>query len=354
MSTLKTTNLQHASAASPAIVLASDGTATAQLSSLNGGALSGARNRIINGDMRIDQRNAGAAITPTSAVYSVDRWYAGVSQSSKYSIQQSTTAPTGFTNSLLVTSLSSYSPPPSDFFTLIQFVEGVNASDLAWGTASAQAVTLSFRVRSSLTGTFVAAIRSGSDDAAYPATYTINTANTWETKTITIPGPTTGAFGTGSGRAFGVWFSLGIGSAFNGTANTWGAGNALSVSGATSVVGTNGATFYITGVQLEAGSVATPFERRSYGQELALCQRYYQTGNYSNTVYGVATTTNTAPISFKTTMRATPTMTATFSYVNASSGGAAALGSDAATVTATIGAAANSLVSGTWTAAIEL
>ena len=244
------------------------------LVTINGTAPSN-RNRIINGDMRIDQRNAGASVTPTSAIYGLDRWYCAVSQSSKYSVQRSTVAPSGFTNSQLATSLSAYSLAAGDFFALLQPIEGFNFSDLGWGTASAQAVTVSFRVRSSLTGTFVVAIRSGADDAAYPATYTINAANTWETKNITIPGPTTGTFATDNSGAVRVWFSLGIGSTFNATANTWGSGSALSVAGATSVVGTNGATFYITGVQLEAGTVATPFERRSYGDELARCQRYY-------------------------------------------------------------------------------
>jgi hypothetical protein len=323
MSTLKTTNLQHASAASPAIVLASDGSATAQLSSLNGGALSGARNRIINGDMRIDQRNAGASVTPTSSVYGLDRWYNVISQSSKYSLQRSTVAPAGFTNSMLATSLSAYSVGTSDFFALVQYVEGFNASDLGWGAAGAQTVTLSFRVRSSLTGTFVVAIRSGSDDAAYPATYTINSANTWETKTITIPGPTSGTFATDNNRCFGVWFSLGIGSSFNATANTWGSGSALSVSGATSVVGTNGATFYITGVQLEAGSVATPFERRSYGQELALCQRYYfktfaqgtapaQNVSANNLLLTSGTSNYVSGIIFPVAMRTAPSTITTF------------------------------------------
>jgi hypothetical protein len=231
--------------------------------------------------MRIDQRNAGASVTPSNS-YTLDRWLAVTSQASKYSVQQSSVAPAGFTNSTLITSLSAYSILSGDIFSLLHLVEGFNASDLGWGTASAQSATLSFRVRSSLTGTFTVAIRSSGDDAAYPATYTINAANTWETKTITIPGPTTGTFGTGNGRAFGIWFSLGLGSSFNGTANTWGAGHALTVAGSTSVVGTSGATFYITGVQLEPGTVATPFERISYSESLARCQRYFQRWNYAD------------------------------------------------------------------------
>ena len=299
------------------------------LVTINGTAPSN-RNRIINGDMRIDQRNAGASVTPTSAIYGLDRWYCAVSQSSKYSVQRSTVAPSGFTNSQLATSLSAYSLAAGDFFALLQPIEGFNFSDLGWGTASAQAVTVSFRVRSSLTGTFVVAIRSGADDAAYPATYTINAANTWETKNITIPGPTTGTFATDNSGAVRVWFSLGIGSTFNATANTWGSGSALSVAGATSVVGTNGATFYITGVQLEAGTVATPFERRSYGDELARCQRYFVAHNCADTYNLVAiglyggTTTYVGMHSLPVSLRDVPSITTSGNFECAGNGNRAA------------------------------
>jgi len=280
MSSIKVTNLQHASAASPAIVLASDGTATAQLSSLNGGALSGARNRIINGDMRIDQRNAGASVGTSSGtlVYTLDRWAANYSQTSKYMVQQnagSVTPPAGFTNYLGVTSSSAYSVLSSDYFMVNQRIEGFNVADLDWGTANAATVTLSFWVRSSLTGTFGGVITNSAQNRSYPFTYTISAANTWELERITIAGDTSGTWLTNNGVGLFVNFGFGVGSTYSGTAGAWSGSNLYSATGATSVVGTNGATFYITGVQLEAGSVATPFERRSYGQELALCQRYY-------------------------------------------------------------------------------
>lgn len=278
MSTLKTTNLQHASAASPAIVLASDGTATAQLSSLNGGPLSGARNRIINGDMRIDQRNAGAATANTISGYTLDRWYVLQTTTGKLIAQQnagSVTPPSGFTNYLGITSQSAYSIISSDVFEIFQAIEGYNFADLGFGSASAKAVTISFWVRSSLTGTFGGALKNSGGSRSYPFSYTISSANTWEQKTITISGDTSGTWLTTNGIGAYVLFGLGVGSTESGTAGSWSGSNYSSATGATSVVGTNGATFYITGVQLEAGSVATPFERRSYGQELALCQRYF-------------------------------------------------------------------------------
>jgi uncharacterized membrane protein len=236
----------------------------------------GLKNRIINGDMRIDQRNAGASVTPTASAYVLDRYRATMSQASKYSVQQSSVAPTGFVNSLLVTSASAYSLSSTDQFTVEQYVEGLNIADLGWGTASAQTVTLSFWVRSSLTGTFGGALRNSAQDRCYPYSYTINSANTWEQKTVTIAGDTTGTWLTTNGIGIRVSFNLGTGTTYQATAGAWTGTSFISApTGATSVVSTNGATFYITGVQLEVGSTATPFERRMYTNELQLCQRYY-------------------------------------------------------------------------------
>ena len=236
------------------------------------------RNRIINGDMRIDQRNNGASVTPTDGQYLVDRWAGLQSVASKYSAQRnagSVTPPAGFTNYLGATSLSAYSVGASEYFALRQSIEGFNTADLAWGTANAQTVTLSFWVRSSLTGTFGGALQNNASNRFYAFSYVINAANVWEYKTVSIAGDTTGTWATDNNAGIRVTFGLGVGSSFSVAAGSWGSSGALSVTGATSVVGTNGATFYITGVQLEVGSVATPFERRQYGQELALCQRYY-------------------------------------------------------------------------------
>lgn len=240
----------------------------------------GFKNRIINGAMVIDQRNAGASVTPTTNLtYTLDRWVSVLTAASKYSVQQnagSVTPPTGFTNYLGVTSLSAYSIAAGDLFSVNQRIEGFNAADLAWGTASAQTVTLSFWVRSSLTGTFGGCINNSAANRTYLFTYAISAANTWEQKTITIAGDVTGTWLTTSGIGIEVRFGLGAGSTYTGTANTWSGSAVYQPTGSVNLVATNGATFYITGVQLEKGSTATSFDYRPYGTELALCQRYYE------------------------------------------------------------------------------
>ena len=251
----------------------------------------GFKNRIINGAMVIDQRNAGASVTPTSQQYCLDRWVAGLTQTAKFTVQQTPSATetgyatrvgAGFTNYLAVTSSSSYSVLSGDVFYIGQYVEGFNTADLAWGTASAKTVTLSFLVYSSLTGTFGGALRNSANNRSYPFTYSVPTANTWTQISITVAGDTTGTWiGATNGVGLRVNFGLGVGSTYNGTAGSWAGAEYYSATGATSVVGTSGATFYITGVQLEKGSTATSFDYRPYGTELALCQRYYQTAGIS-------------------------------------------------------------------------
>jgi len=248
--------------------------------SLQGAAASpfGLKNRIINGDMRIDQRNAGASLTPANQ-YTLDRWTIFNSQASKLTVQQnaaSVTPPAGFSNYLGVTSSSAYTVLAGDYFILSQMIEGYNMADLDWGTANAKTVTLSFWVRSSLTGNFGASVRNSAGNRSYPVSYTISSANTWEYKTITITGDITGTWQKTNSTGIELSFSLGIGSTYSGTANTWSSSNFVQPTGSTSVVGTNGATWYVTGVQLEQNTSATPFERRLYNQELANCQRYYQ------------------------------------------------------------------------------
>ena len=305
---------------------------------VNGAAVSGftgMKNRIINGDMAIDQRNAGASVTPTTTnTYQLDRFKVLISQASKFSIQQSSTAPTGFVKSALITSLAATSVGASDLFCFTQYIEGSNTSDLAWGSASASTVTLSFWVRSSLTGAFGGSLQNAAGNRCYPFTYTINAANTFEQKTITIAGDTSGTWLTTTDVGIRVIFGLGVGSTYSGTANAWtGSSDILVPTGSTSVVGTNGATFYITGVQLERGSNATSFEFIDYGRQLIQCQRYFEKSYNQETVPGIAAFTpgfassvssSSAPTqangcSFKVFKRASPTVV-TYSAVSGASG----------------------------------
>jgi hypothetical protein len=277
------------------------------------------KNRIINGAMVIDQRNAGASVTNDSAdlKFAVDRTNIYGAVSSKFTAQQnagSVTPPVGFTNYLGCTSSSAYTVGAGENFWVQQRIEGYNVADLGWGTANAKTVTLSFWVRSSLTGTFGGSFQNSASDRSYPFSYTISAANTWEQKTITVAGDTTGTWLTTNGLGLKVTWGIGVGSTFSGTAGAWVGSNINSVTGATSVVGTNGATFYITGVQLEVGTQATGFEYRQYTTEFQLCQRYYQKLGFG-TGYGasfpvVKETTNTAGIgiSLPVSLRASPSV----------------------------------------------
>jgi hypothetical protein len=280
--------------------------------SLQGAAASpyGLKNKIINGDMRIDQRNAGASVT---SGFPVDRFQVYSTQSSKWTAQQSTTAPTGFTNSVIITSSSSYSPISSDYFSYTTRIEGFNVADLDWGTANAKTITVSFWVRSSLTGTWTGALHNDAFNRVYPFSYTISSANTWEYKTVTIAGDTTGTWLTNNSVGIEIGFAFSVGSSGLGTAGAW--TNTASIFGATgqtNLLGTNGATFYITGVQLEQNTSATPFERRLYNQEFANCQRYYQTtARIMPCLITSSTTSRRGYYPRTVTMRATPTETGT-------------------------------------------
>ena len=279
----------------------------------------GFKNRLINSAMVIDQRNAGASVTPANNNYTLDRWRSGLSQSSKYTVQQnagSVTPPVGFTNYLGVTSSSAYTVGTSEYFFQMQRIEGYNIADLGWGTANAKTVTLSFWVRSSLTGTFGGALQNDNADRSYPFSYTISAANTWEQKSVTIAGETTGTWLTTNGSGIQLTMGLGVGATYSGTAGAWASSNLFSATGATSVVGTNGATFYITGVQLEKGSTATSFDYRPYGTELSLCQRYYYllsaASNLNTFFHNLAASSTTGAlgvITFPQVMRTSPTLT---------------------------------------------
>ena len=291
-------------------ILDSSGGNTATINGMTPTAqsLQGFRNRIINGDMRIDQRNNGGSVSiGTGAPFIVDRWNA-YTDLLNMTGQRSTIVPSGFTNSLGITVGTGASPSAGQISRLEQRIEGLNFSDLGWGAAGAQSVTVSFWVRSSVTGTHSGALGNSAGNRSYPFTFTISAANTWEYKTVTIAGDTTGTWLTDNGTGCKVLFNLGTGSTFLGTAGSWAASNFFGATGSVQLSATTGATFYITGVQLEAGSVATPFERRDYGRELAMCQRYYET--HSQGLAGAAFSSTTVVVmgTFKVTKRATPTL----------------------------------------------
>jgi hypothetical protein len=241
------------------------------------------KNRIINGDMVIDQRNAGASLSLTGSLYTVDRWIYAADVGSKFTFQQNygaVTPPVGFSKYAGFYVSSAYTPSGSEISVFQQAVEGFNFADLAWGTANAKTITLSFQVYSSLTGTFSGAFRNNGTTRSYPFSYSIPVANTWTSISVTIPGDTSGTW-VGATNGVGVYLNFDIGSAngsFRGPANAWATttGNGyIGVTNSVQVVATAGATWYVTGVQLEIGTTATPFERRLYDKELVSCQRYY-------------------------------------------------------------------------------
>jgi hypothetical protein len=247
------------------------------------------RNRIINGDMMIDQRNAGAVATSN---YVVDRWRmdsnVGSNKATLQQNQNSATPPSGFSYYAGMTAAGTYTPTAGDILVFDQIIEGYNISDLGWGTANAQPITLSFWVRSSIAGLHGGALVNSGSTRAYPYTYTISSANSWEYKTITISGDTGGTWPTVNGIGIGVYFNMGCGSTYSGTAGVWTGGAKYSATGVVNPMTTSGATFYITGVQLEKGSTATSFDYRPYGTELALCQRYFQKSYDIGTVPGTS------------------------------------------------------------------
>ena len=237
------------------------------------------RNMIINGAMQVAQRGTSFTGFGASVNYSLDRFFTYHNSDGAFTIsQESSVVPTGFKNSLkiLITTADS-SLTASQRLIVGTRLEGNTVSHLNFGTANAETVTLSFYVRSSITGTHGGAINNGSDNRSYPFTYIISSADTWERKSITIAGDQTGTWATDNGRSLQVIWGLGAGTSFSASAGSWGAGDISSATGATTaVLGTINSTWYLSGVQLELGSVATPFEHRSYADELRRCHRYFE------------------------------------------------------------------------------
>ena len=284
---------------------------------LDVGQIGGRRNLIINGAMQVDQRNSGSAVTGISDTsnYVPDRFQIRVdgSGSGRMTAQQVTDAPANFKNSLKITvTTTDASPTASEGYAIRQSIEGQNMSHLNFGTSDAQTITVSFYVKSSVTGDFSLNLGNGSSTRWYGALYTVNTADTWERKTVTLIGDTTGTWASDNTSGLVVVFGLGGGSSRTTTPDTWQtlSGTQTFTTGGTNLFATSSATWQITGVQLEVGSVATPFEHRSFGEELALCQRYCFRMNSNRIASGTVGSSTEAffvthlPVS----MRATPSL----------------------------------------------
>jgi hypothetical protein len=357
MSTLKAINLQHPSATNPAIVLAADGSAAGNFSSSNSGPLAGFRNRIINGNFNIAQRGTSFA---SAGGYTLDRWIVANVGTMVCTVSQSTDVPNNtFQSSHKVdVTTADTSIAAGDYATVIQIIEGYNVRDLIGTT-----FTLSFWVKSPKTGTHSVGFRNvgtGSpvaSDRSHIKEYTITTANTWEYKTLTVTGGliTAGTWNWTTGSGLHIVFALACGTTYQNTADAWQTGNFFATANQVNVMDNTANDFFLTGVQLEPGSVATPFEQRPIGTELALCQRYFESGIGKIAGYGLPGTANANPVYFKATKRATPTLTyavgttsnlAVFDIRNAAVSGAEWF----AQVIATGGY----IWTGTWTASAEL
>lgn len=324
MSTIKVNSIKNTSTADGGIVIDGSGHVTVDdLQMPTAGALSN-RNKIINGAMAHDQRNAGSAVTHTGSgnLYVLDRWVCNSTGTPQFSVQRVADGPTGFSYSSKLTTTTSGTPASGDFSYYAHYIEGNNVADLVFGTANAKTITVSFYVKSSLTGTFGGALKNAVPNRAYPFSYTITSANTWEYKTITIAGDTAGTWATDATIGLNLAFDTGSGSNNKGTAGAWAATAGLGVTGGVNLVESASATWQITGVQLEVGSKATPFEHRSYGDEFSRCERYYQGWRVVNYQAGYSVNARGAGgwVSFHTSMRASPGTidTSSITYSNAS------------------------------------
>ncbi len=310
MSTLKVDNIRHNSATSDAITTASDGTCTAKLTSVGGSQLSH-RNMVNNGGMTVSQRYGTSENTPSNNGWTLDQMRYDLSQSSKFKVQQVTDSPAGFSHSMKVTSLSAYTSTANDYFLLQTFIEGTDSARLGWGTSDAQTVTLSFYVKSSITGVHACGIRNQAYNRGNTQTYTINNANTWERKTVTFTGDTTGTWLTSTNSGLKINFDLGSGSNFQAASTgTWLGTNDFITSNSVKVLATNGATWYITGIQLEVGDTATSFEHRSYQDEFLRCCRYYYKleRRFTAAGRGAGSSAYLASVSTPVPLRAQPTL----------------------------------------------
>ena len=277
------------------------------------------RNKIVNGDLSIDQRNGTATINGTSVTYNVDRFLGrGVASAGVFTLAQDTTSPDNFTSSIKATvTTADSSIATGSSYRLQTNIEGINMADMNWGSSSARTAVLSFYVRSSVTGTFGLSVANGNFDRFRVFSYTIDSADTWERKIITVPGDTSGTWPTDNTMSVRLNWSLGIGTNVDGTVGSYGSSTAEGLQGQTNLIATNNATFYLTGVQFEVDTGgATDFEHLPHDVQLRRCHRYYQyliktisgaTKNFPIVQYQA--NFRALALSFLTEMRAAPTFT---------------------------------------------
>ncbi len=279
----------------------------------------GARNLIINGAFSIFQRGTGATTVNGNDVFAADRFKGWANGGGTFTVEQSTDVPNNefeYSAKLTNTGVDS-SVAAGDNYRWATDIEGYNVSQLGYGHSDAKAVTLSFWVKSSLAGTYCGALYSTTASRHYIYEYTISSANTWEKKTITVSsGDTTGSWNKTNGNGLRIYWGFGSGSNYQGTAGAWTAGEKWETSNQAAWIGSASATFYITGIQLELGS-ATPFEHRSFGDELARCQRYYHQANFlagphygggAIAMYCLNANEAGGTVNYPVTMRASPTV----------------------------------------------
>ena len=319
MSTIKVNSIKNTSTDDGGIAIDNSGHVQIDGQQLpTTGALSN-RNLVINGAMQVAQRGTSTTGVGTAVAYNtVDRWRFADAQNppARYTETQSTDAPDGFgySRKFEVTTADSSVDADETQYT-DQFIEAQNLQHLAYGTSAAKKITLSFYVKSSVAQTFGVGLTHEDGGGNYGVSYTVNSANTWEHKTLTFNGNTSTAINNDNGKGIRVRFGLAAGSNYadGSDATAWEASGTVFGQHSNTWVGTVGNTWQITGVQLEVGEKATPFEHRSYGDELARCQRYYYAHvdgtaiNYATGIYYSATLI-AAHIHFPVTMRAAPSL----------------------------------------------
>lgn len=341
MSTIKVDAIRSNSASSDAITLDSNGKCAVTGTTITGTTVTADtgkfsnlpnRNLIINGAMKVQQRAAGNYTTVQNGYMGIDRFHVWASNASKLTYEPSTDSPTGFSSSFKITSTSAFTPSSGAYFYIGQKIEGHNWEQLEYGTSNAKTITISFWVKSSITGTWSGIVKNNAQDRTFPWEYTISSADTWEKKTITVAGCPDGTWLTGTGAGAWIYFCIGNHStSYLGSANSWQSQNLIGTTGSNSLVNTNGATWYMTGLKVEEGSTATDFEHTLFGDELLKCQRYYfrETATYyAGLGYGTNASSNCLGVLQQPcVMRATPSVvlgTASYWSGSVSGGGQSA------------------------------